>query len=154
MMICCVLSPAVSDLRPARRLAGLARPLAGVHGRGTTRAAARSRRAAPCPSQATAGLGRPRGPRRPDPPPAGKAADAPPGDSRHRPAMGRRRVVTRKWTYPHRTGRPPVSTEIAALIERLATQNPAWGSHRIHGELLKPGPRGAPPQPARPPRPG
>src|SRR6266516_87144 len=34
------------------------------------------------------------------------------------------RRVTRKWTYPHRTGRPPVSAEIAALIERLATENP------------------------------
>src|SRR6266496_1918816 len=87
MMICRVLSPAVPDLRPARRLAGLARPLAGVQGRGTTRAAARSRRAAPCPSQATAGLGRPRGPRRADPAPAGNAAAAPPGDTRHRPAM-------------------------------------------------------------------
>jgi len=67
MMICRVLSPAVPDLRPARRLAGLARPLARVQGRGTTRAAARSRRAAPCPSQATAGLGRSRGPRCADP---------------------------------------------------------------------------------------
>jgi putative transposase len=27
-----------------------------------------------------------------------------------------RRLVTRKWTYPRRTGRPPVSAEIAALI--------------------------------------
>ena len=28
-----------------------------------------------------------------------------------------RRLITRKWTYPTRTGRPPVSAEIAALIE-------------------------------------
>jgi hypothetical protein len=29
-----------------------------------------------------------------------------------------RRLVTRKWTYLNRTGRPPVSTETVALIER------------------------------------
>src|ERR1019366_9432832 len=33
------------------------------------------------------------------------------------------RLVTRKWTYPRKTGRPPVSAELAALIERLATEN-------------------------------
>ena len=48
-----------------------------------------------------------------------------------------RRLVTWKWTYPHRTGRPPVSAEITALIERLATENNAWGYKRIQGELLK-----------------
>jgi putative transposase len=47
----------------------------------------------------------------------------------------------RKWTYRHRTGRPPVSVEVAALIERLAIENKGWGYKRIKGELLKVGHR-------------
>src|SRR5712664_1104387 len=52
-----------------------------------------------------------------------------------------RRLITRKWTYPHQTGRPPVSAEISALNERPATENNGWGYKRIQGELLKLGHR-------------
>jgi putative transposase len=46
-------------------------------------------------------------------------------------------LVTRKWTYPNRTGRPPVSPEITTLIERLATENVSWGYQRDPGRAAQ-----------------
>jgi hypothetical protein len=42
--------------------------------------------------------------------------------------------VAKKWIYPNRTGCPPLPQEVAALIERLARDNPSWGYQR-QGEL-------------------
>jgi len=50
-----------------------------------------------------------------------------------------RKLVRHKWTFRRRgnPGSPCISSELEALIVRLAKENPGWGYDKIQGELLK-----------------
>jgi putative transposase len=39
-----------------------------------------------------------------------------------------RRLLQNKWTFPNTAGRPPIRDEIRELVQRLAGQNPRWGT--------------------------
>jgi putative transposase len=47
-----------------------------------------------------------------------------------------RRLVRRRWTYPHRRDRPPINDVLAALVVRMARENPHWGYVRVRREAL------------------
>jgi len=139
-MITCDPSSALSHLHPGLRLAGPARPVTRFQERRAAGGAARGRRAAPRHSAATAGLGRPRRPRRADPAPAGKAAIAPAGHARHRapvaPPPGQKEV-----DLPE-----PDGTATGHRRDRRADRAARHRKHRLGvsadpGELLKLGHR-------------
>ena len=70
--------------------------------------------------------------------------------ARTRSRARHRRLVRKKLASPPRSqevdlsdrpGRPPIDDVLAALVVRMATENPNWGYKRIQGELLKLGHR-------------
>ena len=122
-----VATSALPDLESASRPAGTARTRIGSQGRRTARPSPRGRRTPQNQPQAPPGLGRPSPVRRPHPTSARSAAQSP----LITPATVLRwhqRLVTKKWTYPNQSGRPPLAPTIAALIERMARENETWAT--------------------------
>jgi len=108
--------------RPTQPCVWLARPARSfvpIQGHRAACAPARGRGAAPYPAEAAVDLGGPGDTGRADSSASPDTPGAPAGDT-GTVLRWHRRLVTRRWTYPHQTGRPPIPAELAALIERLA----------------------------------
>ena len=135
-MITRVSLSALPDLHPGLRLAGPARPVHRVQGHRGCSCGGTSCRAAPHQAPARAGVGRPRGPRRADPPPAAKAADAPAGHPGHRPAVapppGHPEV-----DLPAPDGPAACQRRDRRAYRAARHREQRLGYQRIRGELLK-----------------
>src|SRR5947209_8141411 len=61
-----------------------------------------------------------------------------------------RRLVVKKWTYPHRLGSPLLDHAVAALIERRARENPAGDTREFRASCSTRSPRRGVDYPPRP----
>ena len=82
------------------------------------------------------GLGRPRHTRRLDQTAASSVEGPPVRDPRHGPCLAPSSGTARRWTCPHRRGRPAIDAQVARLVAQMARDNPGWGYQRVQGELL------------------
>ncbi len=60
-----------------------------------------------------------------------------------------RRLVTKKWTYPHRVGRPPVEDAVAVLIEHMAREGAVAFGEGVPEVQTCSGAPGSSPRPVR-----